>query len=109
MLTFLDTAWERIPLSLATKQAVWRIENGMYSLYDPNLTCLRKRLPEQLPEHGRPAWKVIEACKTLFLDLDLFFVKVCTAPWRPFRDLIDARFLSSCSSYLTFPIYVISR
>jgi hypothetical protein len=78
LLIFLDTAWERIPLSPATKQAVWRIQNGVYSLYDPSLTCLRKQLPEQLPDNGQPARKVIETCKALFLTLDLFFVKVCS-------------------------------
>jgi hypothetical protein len=77
LLTSLDTAWERIPLSPAMKQAVWRIQNGMYSLYDPSLTYLRKQLPEKLPDNGQSAWKVIETSKALFLSLDLFFVKVC--------------------------------
>ena len=76
LLTCIDTAWERIPLAPAMKQAVWRIQNGMYSMYDPSLTYLRRQLPEQLPENGQQAWKVIEASKALFFGLDLFFVKV---------------------------------
>lgn len=65
------TAWERIPLSQDAKKAIWKIENGMYSLRHPNLTALRKQFDE-----GEPAYKVIEKCKQLFLELDLFFVKV---------------------------------
>jgi hypothetical protein len=66
-----DTAWERIPLSLAAKQAIWKIENGMYSLRHPNLANLRKQFDE-----GEPAYKIVEQCKLLFLELDLFFIKV---------------------------------
>jgi hypothetical protein len=80
VLTSTDTAWERIPLDTAMKQAVWAIQNGLYSLYEPGLKRLRKQLPEQLPDTGRLAWKVIEECKALFLQLDLFFVKVCIIP-----------------------------
>jgi len=65
------TAWERIPLSLAGKQAIWKIENGMYSLRHPNLANLRKQFDE-----GEPAYKIVEKCKLLFLELDLFFIKV---------------------------------
>lgn len=54
----------------------------MYSMYDPSLTYLRKQLPEKLPDNGQPAFKVIEASKGLFLNLDLFFVKVCA--WSPY-------------------------
>ena len=77
---FIDTAWERIPLTPAMKQALWRTQNGMYSMYDPSLAYLRRQLPEPVPDSGQQAWKVIEASKTLFLSLDLFFVKVCGSP-----------------------------
>jgi hypothetical protein len=69
---FTDTAWEHIPLSRAAKQAIWKFENPIYSLAHPSLLSLRRKFPD----NGEPSYKIIEKCKALFLDLDLFFIKV---------------------------------
>jgi hypothetical protein len=66
------TAWEHIPLSRAAKQAIWQFENPTYSLSHPSLLSLRRKFPD----NGEPSYKIIEKCKALFLDLDLFFIKV---------------------------------
>lgn len=66
------TAWEHITLSQAAKQAVWKFENPIYSLAHPSLVSLRRKFPD----NGEPSYKIIEKCKALFLDLDLFFIKV---------------------------------
>jgi len=72
LITTLDTAWERIPLSLPAKKAIWKTENSHYSLANQNLAGLRN----SFPENGEPFYEVIDKCKLLFLELDLFFVKV---------------------------------
>ena len=66
------TAWEHIPLSGAAKQAIWKFENPLYSLAHPSLLSLRRKFPD----NGEPSYKIIEKCKALFLDLELFFIKV---------------------------------
>jgi hypothetical protein len=67
-----DTAWEHIPLSQAAKLAIWKFENPTYSLAHPSLLSLRRKFPD----NGEPSYKIIDKSKALFLDLDLFFIKV---------------------------------
>ncbi|RDL40405.1 Ankyrin repeat-containing protein [Venustampulla echinocandica] len=66
------TAWERIPLTLAAKRAVWRFHNGKFTLREPNLAGIRSQVPQN---EGRVR-EMIEKNKALFFQLDLFFVKV---------------------------------
>jgi hypothetical protein len=66
------TAWERIQLSLPQKRGVWSIMSGRI-LLQGNLTNLRKKLPPSQPES---AAATNEKNRELFLDMDLFFVKV---------------------------------
>ncbi|KAG0652144.1 Ankyrin repeat domain-containing 11 [Hyphodiscus hymeniophilus] len=66
------TAWEHIPLSQAAKQAVWQFENPIYALSHPSLLSLRRKFPD----NGGSSYKIIEKCKALFMELDLFFIKV---------------------------------
>jgi uracil DNA glycosylase len=70
----LDTAWERIQLSHEQKRGVWATENGMILLKD-SLSVLRKQVQSQ----REPAHEVFKKNETLFLGLDLFFVKVRAA------------------------------
>ncbi|KAL2074682.1 hypothetical protein VTL71DRAFT_8461 [Oculimacula yallundae] len=65
------SAWDRIPMTHDQKRAVWTTHNSQYLLYDP-WSCLRKALP---PIDG-PQDEIIKHNRSLFLDLDLFFVKV---------------------------------
>lgn len=68
------TAWDRVHLSLPQKSGVWmnNSNDGLYSLYSPPLSSLRK----QLPSNNEPGYILVEKNKHLFLDLNLFFVKV---------------------------------
>ncbi|CZT09021.1 hypothetical protein WAI453_001440 [Rhynchosporium graminicola] len=65
------SAWDRIPLTHDQKRAVWSTHNSQYLLYD-GWTCLRKALPSI--DESRD--ETIKNNRALFLDLDLFFVKV---------------------------------
>jgi hypothetical protein len=59
------------------KKGVWRIEKGRYSLRDSDLPLpLRQKYTEL------PVSKVEDYNKELFLELELFFVKVYMAPFR---------------------------
>lgn len=66
------TAWDRIPLSRAAKLAIWQFESPIYSLTHPALIHLRR----QLSGNEEPGYKIVERNKLLFLDLDLFLIKV---------------------------------
>jgi hypothetical protein len=66
------TSWDHIALSRNNKEAIWQFENPFYSVTDTKLAPLRRQLPDN-KEKGR---KLVEQNKALFLDLDLFFVKV---------------------------------
>ncbi|KAG9239237.1 putative reticulocyte-binding protein 2 like protein a [Amylocarpus encephaloides] len=53
------TAWERIPLSYDAKRAVWRAQNGIFTLREPSLAGFRKQFPItsfQMPPPP-PKWK----------------------------------------------------
>ncbi|KAL5326673.1 hypothetical protein ACEPPN_004362 [Leptodophora sp. 'Broadleaf-Isolate-01'] len=65
------SAWDRIPLTHDQKRAVWSTHNSQYLLYD-GWSCLRKALPPTDESHD----EIIKKNRSLFLDLDLFFVKV---------------------------------
>ena len=67
-----DTAWERLPLTIEAKKAVWRANNGMYTLRESNLAAFRK----QFQEPGVGVDEIVAANRSLFFALDLFFVKV---------------------------------
>jgi hypothetical protein len=69
---FTDTAWERVPLTIEAKKAVWRANNGAYTLREPSLAAFRK----QFLEPGTSVDEVMTANRSLFFGLDLFFVKV---------------------------------
>ncbi|KAF4632386.1 hypothetical protein G7Y89_g5733 [Cudoniella acicularis] len=66
------TAWERVPLSDPTKRALWKVQNGIFTLREPNLAGLRKQVPK--PEES--VYQMMDRNKNLFLELDVFFVKV---------------------------------
>lgn len=66
------TAWDRIPLSRAVKLAIWQFESPIYSLTHPSLLSLRRKFSD----NGEPGYKIVERNKALFLDLDLFLIKV---------------------------------
>ncbi|KAG4424968.1 hypothetical protein IFR04_001939 [Cadophora malorum] len=65
------SAWDRVPLTFDQKRAVWSTHNSQYLLYD-GWSSLRKFLPAT----NEPQDEVIKKNRSLFLDLDLFFVKV---------------------------------
>ncbi|KAK0124561.1 Set3 complex subunit [Cadophora gregata] len=65
------SAWDRVPLTYDQKRAVWSTHNSQYLLYD-GWSSLRKFLPATDECHD----DVIKTNRSLFLDLDLFFVKV---------------------------------
>ncbi|KAH6681805.1 hypothetical protein B0J14DRAFT_223353 [Halenospora varia] len=66
------TAWERIPLSHSAKRAVWKTLNGNFTLREPKLAGFRK----QLVKNEESIHQLIDTNRSLFLELDLFFVKV---------------------------------
>ncbi|KAH8815827.1 ankyrin repeat protein [Xylogone sp. PMI_703] len=66
------TAWERIPVSKLAKEAIWEFEGPKYSLTDERF----KHIRQQFLEKGNPIYSLNDQAKPLFLDLDLFFVKV---------------------------------
>jgi hypothetical protein len=57
---------------MSAKLAVWKVQNAIYSMRDPNLANFRNDFPkcEVTPVD------TVEKTKSLFLGLDLFFVKV---------------------------------
>lgn len=63
----IDTAWERIPLEMDAKEAIWPRALAKYSRdpFKPNIL-----VPSDERAH------LAEDAKPLFLGLDLFFVKV---------------------------------
>ncbi|KAI9048973.1 hypothetical protein LZ554_006822 [Drepanopeziza brunnea f. sp. 'monogermtubi'] len=65
------SAWDRVSLSINQKKAIWSTHNSQFLLYD-GLLPLRKALPR--PEGSQN--EIIQKNKSLFLDLDLFMVKV---------------------------------
>lgn len=65
-----DTAWERVPLSHDDKRAVWKLQNGQLTLRDPIFAPFREQTSKD------PVNELVEHNKSLFLDMDLFFVKV---------------------------------
>lgn len=67
----IDTAWDRIPLSKSTKQSIWSFENGKYSC--AGIRDILLQIP--FPERG-PDYLLAEKAEPLFIELDLFFVKV---------------------------------
>ncbi|RFU35755.1 hypothetical protein B7463_g621, partial [Scytalidium lignicola] len=66
------TAWERIPVSRLAKEAIWEYEGPKYSLTDERF----KHIRDQFLEKGSPVYTLNDKAKPLFLDLDLFFVKI---------------------------------
>ncbi|TVY57679.1 Protein HOS4 [Lachnellula cervina] len=66
------TAWERIPLSEPAKKAVWKTKNGDFTLREPRLAGFGRAFPS----NGEPPHIIVEKNKSLFIGLDLFFVKV---------------------------------
>ncbi|PBP28627.1 ankyrin repeat protein [Diplocarpon rosae] len=65
------SAWDRIYLSQNQKRAIWSTHNSQFLLYDP-WSSLRKALPSIRGSKD----ELIQKNRSLFLDLDLFFVKV---------------------------------
>lgn len=61
------TAWERIPLEMEVKEAIWPLAHAKYSR-DPFTPDILLNLHERL--------RLEEQAKSLFFGLDLFFVKV---------------------------------
>jgi hypothetical protein len=67
-----DTAWERVALTHDQKRAVWNTENGWILLANGGLPALRKSLPRS----DQSNLEISNTNKSLFLDLEIFFVKV---------------------------------
>ncbi|KAK2630229.1 hypothetical protein QTJ16_001049 [Diplocarpon rosae] len=65
------SAWDRIYLSQNQKRAIWSTHNSQFLLYDP-WSSLRKALPSIRGSKD----ELIQKNRSLFLDLDLFLVKV---------------------------------
>lgn len=89
-----DTGWERIPLTIAMKRAIWSTQNDWFTLRNFSLP---RELREYFPSKGLSPFAIVEQNKTLFLDLDLFFVKVSSNKWQLVADADFSRYLSSCS------------
>ena len=53
---------------------VWKTKNGDFTLREPRLAAFARTFPS----NGEPPHMIVEENKTLFLGLDLFFVKVIT-------------------------------
>ncbi|KAL5354570.1 hypothetical protein ACLOAV_000659 [Pseudogymnoascus australis] len=72
------TAWERVSASLLAKQGLWRVESDMYSMVRADLRPFNPLLAENPFQTLSPtaADAMRKAAMPLFLDLDLFFVKV---------------------------------
>lgn len=105
MLTFqLDTAWERINLSSEQKCGVWNTENGWILLANGGLPVLRK----QLPRNGQSSAEISDQNRALFVDLELFFVKVSNSICDKISSNIS-RFPNSCTLFQISPTYAMSK
>jgi hypothetical protein len=67
-----DTAWERLPLTHLQKRGVWMLDEGIYTLLDTSLSGPKR----QLPQANQPGYQICENNRLLFIELELFFVKV---------------------------------
>jgi hypothetical protein len=52
------------------------LDEGIYTLLDASLSSLRR----QLPRNSQPGYEICDNNRLLFLELDLFFVKVNITP-----------------------------
>lgn len=67
-----DTAWERVALTQDQKKAVWLTESG-WILLDGSKGLGE---PRKMVFPAGDRWAISEKNRALFLELDLFFVKV---------------------------------
>lgn len=79
---FLDTAWERLPVSQIAKRIIWRLEQDRYSLTQSKLYHLGEQMPDYYGGDPRTVgYRRLEQLRgeaaKLFFDMDnMFFVKV---------------------------------
>lgn len=79
----LDPSWERVPVSNLAKLTIWRTEWTRYALVAEKLWDLGRQLPGYYGDEGPSAlsFQSKEHLKRVawdkFLNMDMFFVKVC--------------------------------
>lgn len=76
------TAWERTPATELAKRSLWKIEADRYAMLTPELWAHNSVLQTVDTSNGKQALyammnKLRMEALSLFLGLDLFFVKVC--------------------------------
>jgi hypothetical protein len=76
-----DTGWERIPVSNIAKRVIWRLEQDRYALTESKLYHLGEQLPDYYGgDPSKVGYQRLEKLRgeasKLFLDMDMFFVKV---------------------------------
>lgn len=79
-----DTSWERITLTPDAKKQIYKFEGSKYSLSDHRLPGVREELLSDEYLVGgcgkKPLWMLDDIARPLFIDMPMFFVKVCL-PW----------------------------